>query len=162
MPLKLNIRHLERRDLTLKGELPVSELDLEALDELIHVQEPLRYALEVQKIEHAVLVSGSLRLKIVSDCARCLKPHPREIVIEDWTCHLPLVADDEVEKAEVINDCIDLVPYVREDIVLAFPQHPLCDPECKGLKSPLNGLSIGELDETERSSTWSELNKLKF
>ena len=159
MPLKFNIRHLEKRDLTLEGELPVSELDLEALDELVHVQEPLRYDLEVQQIEHAVLVTGSISLKIISDCARCLKPHPREIRIDDWTCHLPLVGE---EKAEVVNDCVDLVPYLREDIVLAFPQHPLCDPECKGLKSPLKDLSTGELDEAKRSSTWAELNKLKF
>src|SRR6266581_1904102 len=159
MSLKFNIRHLEKRELTLEGELPVSELELELLDELVHVREPLRYDLEVQKIEHAVLVSGSLRLRITSDCARCLKPHPREIRIEDWTCHLPLVGE---EKVEVNNDCIDLVPYVREDIVLAFPQHPLCDPECKGLKSPFKDLGTGDLDETERSSTWAELNKLKL
>src|SRR5437867_2221656 len=100
MPLKFNIRHLETRDLSLAGELPVSELELEGLDELVHVREPLRYNVEVQKIEHAVLVSGWLRLKIISDCARCLKPHPREIVIHDWTCHLPFVGE---EKVEVVN-----------------------------------------------------------
>ncbi len=32
------------------------------------------------------------------------------------------------------NDCVDLTPWVREDILLGFPQHPLCRPDCGGLK----------------------------
>jgi uncharacterized metal-binding protein YceD (DUF177 family) len=159
MPLKFNIRHLEKRDITLEGELPVAELDLENLDELVHVSEPLKYNLTVQQIEHAVLVFGSLRLKVTCECARCLKPYPYQIDLENWTCHLPLVGD---EKAEVINDTVDLTPYLREDIVLAFPQQPLCDPECKGLTSPQKELKSGELSKTEPSPAWAELNKLKF
>ena len=33
------------------------------------------------------------------------------------------------------NDCVDLTPFVREDILLEFPQHPLCKPDCGGLKT---------------------------
>ena len=159
MPVKFNIRHVEKRDLTLEGELPVSELELETLDELIHVKEPLTYDLEVQKIEHAVLVSGSLRLPIICECARCLKPYKHELLFENWTSHLALTGD---EKVDVINDCVDLTPLLREDIVLAFPQHPLCDPECKGLKSPQQDLKSGGVSTTEPSPAWAELNKLKF
>jgi uncharacterized metal-binding protein YceD (DUF177 family) len=159
MPLKFNIRHVEKRDLSLEGELPVAELDLENLDELIHVHEPLAYNLEAQKLEHAVLVSGSIHLPVVCDCARCLKPHPHDISIEDWACHLALTGE---EKAEVINDCVDLTPYLREDIVLAFPQHPLCDPDCKGLKGPQKDVQSGESGQIEPSPAWAELDKLKL
>jgi uncharacterized metal-binding protein YceD (DUF177 family) len=59
---------------------------------------------------------------------------------------------------------VDLTPYVREDILLEFPQHPLCDAECRGLpntvgkaKKPL------KTSQTEAGSpAWSELNKLKL
>ena len=45
---------------------------------------------------------------------------------------LPLEGEEEVP---VINDCVDLTPYMREDILLAFPQHPLCEPDCGGLQA---------------------------
>ena len=32
MPLLINLRHLEKRDLTLKGELPVADLDIDTRD----------------------------------------------------------------------------------------------------------------------------------
>ena len=159
MPLKFNVRHLEKRDLTLEGELPVAELELEALDELIHTHEPLAYDLQVQKLSEGILVTGSFRLPVQCDCARCLTPFQQEISIDDWTCHLPFTGE---EKVEIVNDCVDLAPILREDIVLAFPQHPLCDPECKGLKSPQKDLKPGDLKRAEPSSAWSELNKLKF
>jgi uncharacterized protein len=158
--LKFNIRHLEERNLSLKGDLEVSALDLESLDELIHVEKPLAYDLEVQELDHAVLVHGTLRLEVGCECARCLKLFKYELALENWACHLPLQGDDKVE---MVNDCIDLTPYIREDIVLSFPQHPLCEPECKGLQSPLNNLALGGLEKTESpSSAWAELNKLKL
>ena len=37
MPLSFNIRHLEHQTVTLRGALPVAELDLEGIDELIRI-----------------------------------------------------------------------------------------------------------------------------
>jgi uncharacterized metal-binding protein YceD (DUF177 family) len=66
----------------------------------------------------------------------------------------------------VINDCVDLTPYVREDIFLAFPQRPLCDPNCSGLKTPANKSEHGPAASGEApgdsSSPWSVLDKLKL
>jgi|SRR4051812_11069156 uncharacterized protein len=160
MPLTFNVRHLEQRELSLKGELPVSELDLDQLDELVHADHPLRYDLEVQKLDNGLLVHGTLALSLKCECARCLKPFPHEISLENWACHLPVEGE---EKVEVVNDLVDLTPYVREDIVLAFPQHPLCEPECEGLQSPQKDLASGKLEKKELpSSAWAELNKLKL
>jgi uncharacterized metal-binding protein YceD (DUF177 family) len=60
---------------------------------------------------------------------------------------------------------VDLTPYLREDILLEFPQHPLCDPECGGLPDAKSGnannaTSAGK--PNEGSSAWAELNKLKL
>src|SRR4051794_974882 len=104
MSLKFNIRHLEERSLSLKGELPTSALELDTLDELIHVEKPLVYDLEVQELEHAVLVHGTLHLGLRCECARCLKPFSYDLLLENWACHLPLKGEDKVE---VVNDCID-------------------------------------------------------
>ena len=160
MSLKINIRHLEERNLSLKGDLEVAALDLDTLDELIHVEKPLVYNLEVQELEDAILAHGTLQLGLRCECARCLKPFKYELLLDNWACHLPLKGEDKVQ---MINDSIDLTPYIREDIVLSLPQHPLCEPECKGLQSPLKNLVPSGLEKEQLpSSAWAELNKLKL
>jgi len=161
MPLLINIRHLEHRTVTLRGELPVEELDLEGIDELIRASCPLAHDLVVERHERSILVQGSLRLTLACECVRCLKAFEHRLVLEKWSCLLPLEGED---KALVSNDCVDLTPYVREDIVLAFPQHPLCEAECRGLMSRrvAGSKQSGANATGELSSAWAELNKLKL
>ena len=160
MSVEFNVRHLEDQNLHLEDEISASELDIDQLDELIHVRKPLHYDLEVEKMDRAILVQGRLDLKLDCECARCLKPFEYPLVLADWACHLPLEGD---EKVTISNDVVDLTPYIREDIVLAFPQHPLCKPDCKGLENPRKGSAADAQHESElTSSAWSELNKLKF
>jgi len=160
MSLKFNIRHLEQHNLTLNGELSPADLEIDSLDELIHFEEPLLYELELQKLENAVLAQGTLRLVLHCECARCLKPFDRPLSLDHWACHLPLKGD---EKVDVVNDLVDLTPFVREDIVLSLPQQPLCEPECKGLQNASKKLASGGLEKKETtSSAWAELNKLKL
>src|SRR2546426_24386 len=129
MPVTFNIRHLEERTLVFKDELPAAELDLATADELIHLSEPLSYTVEVEKLDKGILVQGTLKLTVQCECARCLKPFRHRILLDPWACHLALEGE---EKVVINNDCVDLTPYIREDILLAFPQQPLCEPECKG------------------------------
>jgi len=160
MPLLVNLRHLDDKNLSLKGTLDPSDLDYEPLDEVIHVEKPLRYDLEVQQLEPGLLVRGSLRLDLRCECVRCLKLFDYKLALEDWVCHVPLEGE---EKAPVTNDCVDLTPYLREDTLLAFPQHPLCETECRGLaNSALNRESPESPQEADKASVWAELNKLKL
>src|SRR5262245_49819481 len=130
MPLVVNLHHLEDKNLQLEGELSAEELEVEGLYEMIQVHQPLRYDLEVQKLDHALLLQGTLSLELQCECVRCLAPFKHQLRLGGWACHVPLQGE---EKAPVISDCVDLTPYLREDIVLAFPQHPLCKPDCGGL-----------------------------
>ena len=162
MALLINLRHLEKKNVLLKGELAAAELDLAGLDELIRVEEPLEYDLEAQLLDGSVLAQGSLALDLQCECARCLKPFTYRLELTGWACHLPLEGE---EKALVANDCVDLTPSIREDILLGLPQHPLCRPECGGLPRK----TTGKTKKTGRAgagkvavSAWNELNKLKF
>jgi len=137
MPVLINLRHLERKNLRLDGEVPVAELDMEGVDELIHVDEPLHYDVEAQKIGLGVLVQGNLQLTLKCECVRCLKAFSTRLELKDWACHLPLEGED---KALVVNDCVDLTPYMREDILLELPRNPLCTADCGGLP----GKAIGK------------------
>jgi uncharacterized metal-binding protein YceD (DUF177 family) len=156
----INLRHLEENSVILNDELSVRELDIDSRDELVRLKQPLKYNLEAQKMEGGVLVQGTLRLTLDCECARCLKDFTFPVNLEAWACHVPLIGD---ETAEVINDCVDLTPYIRDDMVLAFPQRPLCEPECKGLVGLAKAKQPSGIPEADAvSNPWAELDKLKL
>jgi len=159
MPLQVNIRHVEEKEVRLRGQLPVAELDLPDNDELVRARLPLRYDLTAQLLGAAILVQGCLELTLDCECARCLKPFQHRIELEDWTAHLPLAGQ---EKAARKDDLADLTPYLREDILLELPQHPLCEAGCAGLPNRAKDNKTKGASQTEGSSAWAELNKLKF
>lgn len=161
MPLTFNLRHLEKRSLELKGELSPDELELTAVDELIEVRGPVCYEVTLERLGSSVLARGKLACTLSCECVRCLRQFTQALDVEDWTCDLPLEGE---EKVEIKNDFIDLTPYVREDILLAFPQHPLCEPGCRGLLNPDHSLKepASVAERASESSAWAELNKLKF
>lgn len=153
--LSVNLRHLESHDIHLKGELSVEELDFDLHDDMLRVEQPLKYDLNVEKLHNSVLVQGRLQLTLDCECVRCLKSFRKKLDLEHWTLHLPLEGE---EKVSVDNDSIDLTPFVREDMLLEFPQHPLCKPDCRGLKE----ISEKTRGKPENRSAWAELNKLKL
>ncbi|HWD21043.1 MAG TPA: YceD family protein [Verrucomicrobiae bacterium] len=155
MPLRVNLHQLEEKDFYLEGEIPAEELSLEETDELVHLRQPLEYDLTVQKIDQSILVQGTLRARLDCECARCLKAFQETLELSDWTALLPL---DGPEKVELKDDSVDLTPVLREDILLGFPQHPLCESDCAGLPNRI----APEPAQSENASAWSELNKLKF
>lgn len=161
MALLVNLLHLTKDSVVLKGELPVTELDFGVNDEMVKANSPLVYALEAEKLEDAVLVQGRLMLKLDCKCVRCLKEFPYDLELDSWACHLPLSGEDAVP---VVNDCVDLTPYIREDTLLGFPQHPVCKPECGGLNIGTHGNPADPKDSQQvlPSSAWSELDKLKL
>lgn len=160
MSILVNILHLKEHALELTGEASVEELDLVSKDELIRFGCPVTYELEVQKVEQDLVVQGVVSVEVECDCARCLKTFSKSISIEHWLAHLPLSGDDSIP---VENDCVDLTPYLREDILLLLPQHPLCSNECQGLPreggrgaEPPAGKPLGD----HEASPWGDLDKL--
>jgi uncharacterized protein len=163
MPLTVNLRHLENRNLELHGELPLAELELDLRDEMIRVAQPLHYDLEIELLDDSLLVQGSLCLTLECQCVRCLKNFEFDLELDPWTQYLPLTPVEDEDAVSIKNDCADLTPLVREDILLRFPQHPLCRPDCGGLKKASVGKArkIAGKDET-KPAAWAALNKLKL
>jgi uncharacterized protein len=163
MPLTVNLRDLENRNLVLRGELPLAELALDLRDDLIRATQPLHYDLEIELLDDALLVQGLLRLMLDCQCVRCLKGFEFEMELDPWTLHVPFEPLEDEETVSIKNDCVDLTPLMREDILLGFPQHPLCRPDCGGLKQAKIGKVpkiVGK--DQSKPSTWAELNKLKL
>lgn len=158
MPLTFNLRHLDTKELHLTGELSAKELEIETSeDDVVHPGSPVKYDLNLQKLDDAILVRGEVLFSIDCDCVRCLKSFKQKLDLRDWTALLPLEGE---EKIEVNNDSVDLTPYLREDILLALPQHPLCRPDCGGL--PKNQTGEAKKPESSGENRWAELNKLKL
>ena len=160
MPLLLNLRKLQTEPLELSGELPVADLTLEPVDEALHLIYPLEHDLTATLMEEAVLVQGELRLPMECECVRCLERFDFELELPDFAVHLPLSGEDAVP---VVDDSVDLTPFVREDILLGLPQHPLCKPDCRGLSQLAAGGASGQTSQTNAgASAWAALNQLKL
>ncbi len=155
MSLIVNLEDLKEADQRLDGELPLEMVETEATDELIKADKPLVYELEASLLDDALLVRGWLELPLDCECARCLKPFVHTINLPDWTLHLPLVGEDAIE---TINDSVDLTPWVREDMFLGFPQHPLCAPDCSGLKAAGPEGSTAVAETKPSPSPWAQLD----
>ena len=121
MPLLVNLRHLARHEVTLGGELPVAELELDLYDEMLAVNHPVTYDLTAELLDDNLLVRGTLAAVLDCECVRCLKPFQRRLVLDEWTGCLALKGEESVP---VTDDCVDLTPQIREDICSRFQPIP--------------------------------------
>jgi uncharacterized protein len=163
MPVTVNLRHFAEGPVELEGELSPEELGVKDLvDELVKVTEPLGYDVSVEKNENHLHVSGRLELLLDATCKRCLKEFKLPLALDPYHAYVPLEGEDA---APVANDLVDLQPFFREDMLLAFPQHPLCSENCAGLANAPGSktASPGKIPPgKEAGSAWSELDKLKL
>jgi DUF177 domain-containing protein len=92
----------------------------------------------MESVVEGVLVTGTAAAPITGTCSRCLDPIGGDIEVEltelfaypDSTTE---ATTDSDEVSRLVDDRIDLEPIVRDAVVLALPQAPLCDEDCRGL-----------------------------
>jgi uncharacterized metal-binding protein YceD (DUF177 family) len=162
MPLLVNLHELEAEDLVLRGEIPVEELDLDDRDPLVRARQPLRYAFEIQKLGESLLLTGTLEMELDCECVRCLKPLPQTVRLTGVLMSLPLEGEEAVP---VVADEVDLTPPLREHILLAFPSHPVCQPECGGLSFGAKSREPAcdwTTPSSDSGSPWGQLDNLKL
>lgn len=96
-----------------------------------------------------VRVTGSLTVRLVETCARCLAAVERERTVPiDLRFEPALEAWEEGPGVYVLDagrEEIDAGPALREEFLLALPDYPLCRPGCKGL-CPRCGTDLNEGD----------------
>lgn len=162
MSLAVNVIDLEANARDLEGKIPLEALDIDTRDEYVRITGPVAYRLRAELISGSILLRGELRTPLACVCVRCLEPVICDLVISDWHCLVPLTGEDA---ATIYDQCVDLTLWIREDIVLALPQNPVCDFGCSGLPLPetkssreCSGASPLHIEE----SPWEQLNKLKL
>jgi uncharacterized protein len=110
-----------------------------------------------------VVVTGRLRAGRRDACRRCLRPIEDviEIEIDERYGTEP---DPSGERFPIVNGQINLGPMVREEVLLAIPDAPLCRPDCPGL-CPNCGADLAEgpcgCDTTVRDERWAVLDQLR-
>lgn len=85
----------------------------------------------IESIERGVSVLGGVSFGWEGECRRCLEPTGGELTVEIDEI-FQVGAPDDSELRPLDTDQIDLVPLVREAVVLSLPLVPLCRPDCPG------------------------------
>ncbi len=160
MPVLLNLRQLAETTLHVQGELAVEELDWGGPDDLVALTSPLRYAFHAHQEGEILLLHGALQVELSCQCARCLRVFRRALVLAPWTAEIPLAGP---EALPVLGDLVDLTQRLREDTVLALPQHPHCEPVCGGeAAGPVLPAETSTPLAADRTTDWSALDRLKL
>jgi uncharacterized protein len=113
-----------------------------------------------------IVVTGTLSVAWHDACRRCLRPLHDTLTVEVSERY----ADDDPTGRRAIdpaafpihNGQLDLAPMVREEVLLAIPDAPLCREDCPGL-CPICGADAGECgcDTTVRDDRWAVLDQLR-
>jgi uncharacterized protein len=100
----------------------------------------------VTRTGKGLLVQVKMHAQMMSECVRCLQDFPLPLDIE-FTELYAFSADSNTDSELILPESgqIDLRPLVREEMLLAVPINPLCDPECKGL-CPICGENRNEIE----------------
>jgi uncharacterized metal-binding protein YceD (DUF177 family) len=133
----------------IEGEEDAAFLDLSEIG--ARATEPVHYALEVGMSGGGVFATGRVTVPVEMTCVACLQPFVFEAVVD------PFATQVEVEGREMV----DLTPAVREEILLALPNHPRCDFISSHTCPFHQSAPIGGEPPTAESA-WDQLDKLKL
>jgi uncharacterized protein len=97
----------------------------------------IRLNIRLEAVMEGVLVSGTARVPIEGECARCLEPISKSVEVDFQ--ELFVYTDTRSgghageDERRLEGDLIDLEPVLRDTVVLALPLSPLCRDDCPGL-----------------------------
>ena len=138
--------------------------------ELIRVPEgaDMHLTLRMESVTEGVLVSARAQAPVTGECGRCLREinETLDATFQELYAYEHSTTDetaDEDEVGRMQGDLIDLEPELRDAVVLALPNHPLCREDCPGL-CPECGARWDELpaDHSHRQvdARWAALKHL--
>ncbi|MBW8486051.1 YceD family protein [Actinomadura parmotrematis] len=138
-PLVLDTRALSRQPGSERKQTLTVPAPADLGVELLGVPEgtDIELDLRLEAVLEGVLVTGTARVPLVGECARCLDPIAsthgatfQELFVYPDTRSGGNADDDELR---LEDDLIDLEPVLRDAVVLELPLSPLCRDDCPGL-----------------------------
>jgi len=160
--MRLRIEDLKEGELTFQFE--EKQAAFPVLMEMVadgecEILTPVRVKGSTLQVQHMIEVSGTVEVRVRLTCSRCLNPFESKLhnaftldftraPLEAEAAPGPKEAEMRPETVALVifeGDEIDLREAVQEQVVLAFPQKPLCRESCKGL-CPTCGFELNQGD----------------
>ncbi|MBR1871440.1 MAG: DUF177 domain-containing protein [Kiritimatiellae bacterium] len=149
--LEIDLARLDKGGERFAGELDNAVLEMQN-EKWIRPFAPLRYDVFVQVFGKELLVRGRLEQDFDAVCSRCGEDF-------DFTCKA-----EEFEVSEEVGEDVeffDLTNRVRECIILALPNYPVCGEDCKGV-CPTCGKNLNkgacECGKDDADARWAALD----
>jgi uncharacterized protein len=116
----------------------------------------------LESVVEGILVSGNVVARATLRCARCLTEFGAEIGVDVQELFARGGAEEEDDAYPIGEGTLDLVPMVRDAIVLNLPFSPLCREDCRGLCPRCGGdRNFGECTcGPEIDERWAPLQRL--
>lgn len=170
-PLVLDIHELARWPGSMRrvDTTVAAPADL-GLDDVVEVPQgsDIELELRLESVLEGVLVSGTARARFTGECVRCLDPIGGEIAVELQELYRYADSDDDLDtgatedELPVDGELIDLEQPIRDAVVLALPQAPVCREDCPGL-CPTCGARLADDPAHSHETTdprWAALSGL--
>ncbi|MFQ5888741.1 MAG: DUF177 domain-containing protein [Gemmatimonadota bacterium] len=162
----IRLDRLAERPVALSGPLP-SDAEFWSVPGLRLRGDPVLDATATASGDGGVHVTGSLRATVELECRRCLRsiettlPLPLDLWFE------PRVEAGKEEEGvfglEPVSNELDLRDALREELLLAVPEFPLCRDDCRGL-CPRCGANLNDSPcgcrEERGDPRWMRLKEL--
>lgn len=161
-PLIVNVIELLRWPGSTKDVVvSVAAKDFEFDDSRI-VDSPVDINLHLESLSNGVSVAGTATARWAGECRRCLAPLTEQMTIEVSELYQQIPEDPEAYA--IVNDQINLLPMVRENVLVAIPLGPLCREDCPGF-CPQCGADLSEnpcgCETSVSDPRWAALENLK-
>ena len=140
--LRLNVGFIIHQTVGYSRDFPLEIPSIRLLPDL-DLQD-LAGVVRVTRTTQGLLLQVRMRAYTPAECVRCLKRFSQALSI-DFTDLYAFSPDSVTESGLLLpeNGKIDLTPVVREEMMLAMPINPVCNPDCKGL-CPICGNNLNE------------------
>ena len=162
-PLLINAAELLRRpgsERRFHLDATVGELGI--LDPRFQPDSKVDIDLRLESLTDGIVVDGRLHARWSDSCRRCLGPAAGEFVSDVHELYQQTITDPDA--FEIEGEQIDLLPMVRENVLLDAPTAALCRPDCAGL-CPTCGIdrNLASCDCVTSSTDprWDALAQLK-
>jgi uncharacterized protein len=153
MDLIIPLAGLNEEGRWFEGESDPGLLGIEDESNALRAAGPVRHRLRAALTSGRLVVGGSVEASVQFRCVRCAEFFGARVLDDGFEC----VCD-----APAGVESVDLTPFVREAILLAFPNFPVCSAKCKGLcprcGANLNAAACG--CKPPAASGWGGLDRL--
>jgi uncharacterized protein len=118
--MKIHVNRIPYEGLREEASYDPKTLEMGRFD--VFLEKPSVVSSFITKADQEMVVQAKIQCVLRLCCARCLDAF-------DW----PLDASAMLNYQVAPTDVVDITEDIRQEIIVAYPMIPICQPDCKGL-----------------------------